>query len=161
MTWSVQTIFRTSLGPSPKPPQHGSHLVSRAGRDTGSDPRWGWFGSGAETTSGLANLFDCTSSKLTYSKFPAHFKAMFMCRNCSYTIQGFWTCVCMYSQCSSPQYKCVGNFLHISRPCFICRKFSCTFQLHVLCVGNLPTQFKVIGFVYARTVNAASHSTNV
>ena len=28
--------FTGSLGPRPKP-------------DTGSDPRWGWFGSGAET----------------------------------------------------------------------------------------------------------------
>ena len=31
--------------PDPEPTQHGLHLV----RDTGSNPRWGWFGSGAET----------------------------------------------------------------------------------------------------------------
>ena len=32
--------------PDPNQPQRGSLLVSR---DTGSDPRWGWFGSGTET----------------------------------------------------------------------------------------------------------------
>ena len=40
----------SSLGPRPKPPQHGSHLVSHARGDTGSNPRWGWFGSAAETS---------------------------------------------------------------------------------------------------------------
>ena len=34
-----------SLGPRPKPTP-----AWIAARDTGSDPRWGWFGSGAETT---------------------------------------------------------------------------------------------------------------
>ena len=38
----------TSLGPRPKPtPAWIASSITRG--DTGSDPRWGWFGSGAET----------------------------------------------------------------------------------------------------------------
>ena len=47
------SMDETSL---PNPPQHGSHLVSHAVHDTGSDPHWGWFGSGAETRMKPVNM---------------------------------------------------------------------------------------------------------
>ena len=49
-TTPTQTCKYLVSAPDPNPPQHRSHLVSRPVRDTGSDPRWGWFGSGAETS---------------------------------------------------------------------------------------------------------------
>ena len=39
--------------PDPNQPKRGSLPVSH---DTGSDPCWGWFGSGTETTSRLAYI---------------------------------------------------------------------------------------------------------
>ena len=36
-----------SLGPRPKPTP--ARIASSITRDTESDPRWGWFGSGAKT----------------------------------------------------------------------------------------------------------------
>ena len=43
---SRSSQFLIVSAPDPNQPQRGSLPVSR---DTGSDPRWGWFGSGAET----------------------------------------------------------------------------------------------------------------
>ena len=49
--WSYRGTSGLVSVPDPNQPQHGS-------RDTGSDPRWGWFGSGTETS--LARLFLCS-----------------------------------------------------------------------------------------------------
>ena len=42
--------------PDPNQPQRGSLPVSR---DAGSDPRWGWFGSGTETSIAIAMCVVC------------------------------------------------------------------------------------------------------
>ena len=73
--------------PDPNQPQRGSLPVSRTGRecDTGSDPCWGWFGSGTETSTGraisitfgineLRNQLSCLVGA-PFPVFSAHFSA--------------------------------------------------------------------------------------